>query len=144
MILCSIELASKKRGNCNNKTLGAESSQSGSHMTTIIQNFTLVGLTSTITTYRVWLPFGALGLLLDLRTQPLLILHTWPLIVNAIELAGYLCRMFRSGIICKSSTCWDMRLDHPWTSLSGKEQLVGWTQPDLFFCVVISLVISIG
>ena len=40
----SVELASKERGNCNNMTLGigAKSSQSGSHVTTIIQDFTLV------------------------------------------------------------------------------------------------------
>ena len=31
---------------CNNVTFGAESSQSRSHMTTIIQDFTLVSLTS--------------------------------------------------------------------------------------------------
>ena len=36
-IPCSTELASKKEGNCNNVTFGAESSQSGSHVTTIIQ-----------------------------------------------------------------------------------------------------------
>ena len=38
------ELASKEKGNCNNVTLraGAESSQSRNHVTTIIQNFTLV------------------------------------------------------------------------------------------------------
>ena len=33
--------------NCNNVTLEAESSQSRSHVTAIIQNFTLVSLTST-------------------------------------------------------------------------------------------------
>ena len=60
---------------CNNATLGVESSQSGSHATTIIQNITLVSLTSTTTPHRVWLPFGASGPLLDLRTQ-LLILRT--------------------------------------------------------------------
>ena len=45
----SAELTSEKRGICNNVTLGAkaESSWSRSHVTTIIQNFTLVNLTST-------------------------------------------------------------------------------------------------
>ena len=37
-----------------------------------------------------------------------------------------------------------MRLDHPRTSLSGEERPVGWTQPDLLPCAVVSLVISIG
>ena len=61
---------------CNNVTLGAEGSQSGSHVTTIIQNFTLVSLTSTITPHRVWLLFGASGPFLDLRTRSLLTLRT--------------------------------------------------------------------
>ena len=38
------------------------------HVTTIIQNFTLVNLTSITTPHRVWLPFGASVLFLDLRT----------------------------------------------------------------------------
>ena len=37
-----------------------------------------------------------------------------------------------------------MRLDHLWTSPSGEERPVGWTQPDLLPCAVVSLVISIG
>ena len=40
------ELASEKGGNCNNVTFGAESSRSIGHVTTIIQDFTLVNLTS--------------------------------------------------------------------------------------------------
>ena len=40
------ELTSKKESNCNNVTLGVESSQSGSHVTTTKQNFILSGLTS--------------------------------------------------------------------------------------------------
>ena len=59
--LCSAELASKEKGNCNNMTLGAraESSQSRIHVATIIQNFTLVILTSTVTPYQVGLSFKA-------------------------------------------------------------------------------------
>ena len=118
-ILRSTELASKKTGNCNNVTLKAKSFRSGSHVTSIIQNFTLVSLTSTITPCRVWLPFGALVPLFDLRTQLLylrtwllflctqllLILHTWA----SIYKAG---RIFYLGI-CRLSTCQGMRLDHP-------------------------------
>ena len=57
------ELASEKRSNCNNATLGAraESSQSGSHVITIIQNFTLVSLASTATPHPAGLPFGAIA-----------------------------------------------------------------------------------
>ena len=69
----------------NNVTLGAEGSRSGSHVTTIIQNFTLVSSTSTTTPHRVWLPFGASGPFLDLRTRSLLTSRTRPLIVYAIK-----------------------------------------------------------
>ena len=51
----SAELASKEGSNCNNVTFGAMISRSGSHMTTIIQDFTLVALTSTITSHPVGL-----------------------------------------------------------------------------------------
>ena len=104
MISRLTELMSKERGNSNNVTFGAESSQSGSHMTTIIQNFTLVSLTSIIMPHSVWLLFRASGPLLNLRTQLLflriwllllrtqlfLTLRTQPLTVYATELAGYL------------------------------------------------------
>ena len=46
-------------GVCNNVTLGAESSRSGSHVTAIIRNFTPVSLTSTATPHPAGLPFGA-------------------------------------------------------------------------------------
>ena len=58
-ILCSTKLAFKKRGNCNNVTFGVKSSRSGSHVTTIIQNFTLVSLTSITMPHFIELPFGA-------------------------------------------------------------------------------------
>ena len=75
-------------------TLGAESFQSRSHVTTIIQNFARVSLTSTTTLHQVWLQFGASGPLLDLRTRSLLTLRTrslltlrfQPLTVYAIEI----------------------------------------------------------
>ena len=59
MILRSMKLAFKKRGNCNNVMFGAESSHNGSYITTIIQNFTLVTLTSTVMLHPVGLPLGA-------------------------------------------------------------------------------------
>ena len=46
--------------------------------------------------------------------------------------------------ICRLSTYQSMRLDHLWASPSSKEWPVGWMQPELFFCVIISLIISIG
>ena len=125
-------------------TLRAESSQSECHVTKIIQNFTLVSLTFTTMPHRVWLPFGALDLFLDQGTQLFFTLHTQPLTIYVTELAGHLCGMIRSGIICRLYTCWGMRLDHPQMSLSGEERPVSWTQPDLLSCAVISLVISIG
>ena len=60
-------------------------------MATIIQNFTLVSLTSTTTPHSVWLPFRALGPLLDLHTRLLLTLRTQPLTIYATKLAGHLC-----------------------------------------------------
>ena len=47
----SMELASKEKDNCNNVILRMESFQSGSHVTIIIQNFTMVSLTFTTTPY---------------------------------------------------------------------------------------------
>ena len=129
---------------CNNVTLKAERAQSRGYVTTIIQNFILVSFTSITMPHQVWLPFGASGPFLDLCTWTLLTLRTWSLTVYTIELAGHLCGMFRSGIIYRLSICRGMRLDHSRMSLSSKERPVGWTQPDLLSCAVISLVISIG
>ena len=124
--------------------LEVESSRRRGHVITIIHNFTLINLTFTITSYQVWLPFGALGPLFDLRTWLLLTLCAWSLTVYATELTRHLCRMFRSGIIYRLFTCQDMRLDHLRALFDSKEQPVGWTQPDLFFCAVVILIISIG
>ena len=57
----STELASKKGGNCKHVTLRAkvESSQSESHMITIIKDSTLVILTSTVMLHPVRLPLRA-------------------------------------------------------------------------------------
>ena len=60
--LCLAELASKEKDNCNNVTLGAESFQSGSQVTAIIQNFTLVSLTSTAIPHPIGLLCGAMVL----------------------------------------------------------------------------------
>ena len=59
MISRSTELMSEKRGNYNNVNLRAKSFQSRIHMITIIQNFTLVNLTSTTTPHLFELPFRA-------------------------------------------------------------------------------------
>ena len=122
-------------------TLRVESFRSGSHMTTVIQNFTLVSLTSITISHWVWLQFGTSGLFLDLCTQLLLTLHIQPFTVYATELARHIYGMIHSSIIYKLSTCRGIRLNHPQTSLSGEEWPVGWTQPDLFPCAVVSLVI---
>ena len=62
-ILCSAELAFEKENNCNNVIFGVENYQSGSHIITIIQNFTLINLTSIITSHPVWLLFRVSGFL---------------------------------------------------------------------------------
>ena len=86
MIPRSTELASKERGNCNNVTSGeflrwksrAESSQSRNHVTTIIQNFILVSLTSSVTLNPVKLPLRAAVPSLFTHSSPyaLVSLHT--------------------------------------------------------------------
>ena len=58
-ILRSTELASKEESNGNNVTFGIKSSQSRSHMTTIIQNLILISLTSSMTSHPVGLLLGA-------------------------------------------------------------------------------------
>ena len=55
----STEFTSEEESNCNNVTFEAKSSRSGSHVTTIIQNFILVSLISTATSHLFGLPFGA-------------------------------------------------------------------------------------
>ena len=119
-------------------TFKAESSWSESHITTTIIPFDFYCNASSSLA-----PIWSFGFFFDLHTC-LLALRTWHLIVYATELAGHLCGMFCSGIICKSFTCWGMKLHHPRTSPSSEERPVGWMQPDLFSYVVLSFVIKIG
>ena len=119
-------------------------------MTTIIQNFTLVSLNFTITPHQVWLPFEASGPLLDLCTRlfhlytQLLLLCTRLLLTLRTQASMYKTgRIFCLGI-CRLSTCQGMRLDYPWALPSNKEWPVGWTQPDLFPCIDVGLVMCIG
>ena len=90
------ELMSKEGDNYNNMTLGMESFQSGSHVTTIIQNFTLVSLTSTVMPYSVKLPLGAA--VPSLLTY--LISHCYVYVPAE--------KIFRLGIYLKLSTCQGM------------------------------------
>ena len=82
----SAELAFKERSNCNNVTLRAESFQSRSHMTIIIQNFILVSLIFSVTSHLVEFLLGAAIFILrtQLFTHPTLYaldsLRTWLLI----------------------------------------------------------------
>ena len=55
----SIELVFEEKSNCNNVTFRAERFQSGSHVTTNIQNFTLVSLSSIMMPHLVKLPSRA-------------------------------------------------------------------------------------
>ena len=74
----SIELASKEEDNCNNVTSGeflkrkswAESFRNGSHVTTIIQNFTLFSLSSSVTPHLVELLLGAAVPSLSTHSSP--------------------------------------------------------------------------
>ena len=72
-ISCSTKLASKEGGNCNNMTFGAESLQSRSYLTTIIQNFILVNLTFIITPHPVQLLFRAVVPSLPMHLTPYLL-----------------------------------------------------------------------
>ena len=65
-----IKLVSKKRNNCNNVTFEAKNFQSRSYMTTIIQNFTLISLTSTVTLQPVGLSLRAAVLSLPIYLTP--------------------------------------------------------------------------
>ena len=115
-IPCSTELASEEGGNCNNMTSGkflkwksqTESSQSGSHMITIIQNFILVSLTSSMTPHLVGLPLGVAvtSLLTHLFPYALISLRTCLLMHLSY---CYICipagKTFCLGIYLRSSTC---------------------------------------
>ena len=90
-------------------------SQSGSHMTIIIQNFTLVSLISITTPYPAGLPFRAMVLsyLIHLTT------HSTPHCLRCWKI------FLTIGTICGSPTCPGMRfifLEHHWMAWS----LSGW------------------
>ena len=137
-----------------------ESSQNGSHMTTIIQNFTLVSLISTVAPHPIELPLGAAVLslpthsspytLISLRTRlsthlslyALVSLHTRLLIMARKD--GEERWQGRISICLKLFTCRGMQfviLDchSKWRG----SWAVGWTQSTLLSCVVVNLVISI-
>ena len=99
----SAELASKGESNCNNMTLRAEvdSSQSGSYVTTIIQNFTLVSLTSTATSHSVRLSFEATVLSHPTHS----ITYTWLLLVYAV---GKFFRQWELSMFCPLVQEWDL------------------------------------
>lgn len=122
---------------CNNMTFKVESSRSQSHVTITINPFNFYCNASSNLAL-IW----SLGFLFNLCTC-LFALCTQSLIIYVTEWTGHLCGIFHSGIICRLFTYRGIRLDHLRTSLGGKEQPVGWTQPNLFFCAVVSFVISI-
>ena len=126
---CSAEFPSEKRANCNNMTPGAESSQSRSHMTAIIQNFTLVSLTSTITPYPATVSCHPTHLTIYLTFH-------------------YLCsRKVFSAVrtINITSTYWGIRLHFLSSTGWHRIWVVGWTQSNtLLSCKVVSLVIGIS
>ena len=105
------EFASKERGNYNNVTLGAESFQSRINLTTIIQNFTLVSLTFTMTPHPIGLPLGGLVFSLSTNSSPYTLdsLYTYLPIYLSYR---YICllskKTFRLSIYLRSSTCRDM------------------------------------
>ena len=145
-------------------TLRGESSQSGGHVTTIIQNFTLVSLTSSVTPYPVRLPLGAIVpfLPMHLSFYTLVSLHTClPMYSSLYALVSlrtrfpmhssyhYVCisagRIFYLGIYLRLSSCRDIKvviLDccNTWQ----RSWAIDWTQSMLLPYVAVSLVINIG
>ena len=131
----------------NYMTLGAKSSQSKSHITTIIQNFTLVSLTSTVTLHLVGLLLRAMVPSLPMYSSSYIFdsLRThFPAHLSHRYINVSTGRIFCLGIFVRSSTCSSIQfaiLDC-WSTWQ-KSWVVGWIQLTLLSCVVVSLVISI-
>ena len=115
-------------------TLGAESSQSGSHVTTIIQT----------SPWSVWLPSQRL---IESGSH----LEPWvPSLTYTLDFSSYALNL---ASICKPEgySAWvsaDRRLVETWGriilgrhSVSDEERPVSWTQPDLLPCADVGLVI---
>ena len=129
----SAELASEEGGNCNNVTLGAgaESSRSGSHVTTIIQT----------SPWSAWPPPQRLTqpgshleprFLLILRTQP-------PTRLLTVYAVGRYFRLWELSVLCPLVKEWS----YHFSSVTGWHRVwaVAWTQPSsLFSCADVSLV----
>ena len=114
---------------------GVGNSQSGIHMTTMIQNFTLVGLISTIMSYPVRLPLKA-----AVFSYPM---HLIPYIPNFSSFYLPARKIFRLGIYLRLSTCQSMHLSSSIIKVSNKELSYKLDTIDFFFCMVVNLVISI-
>ena len=123
-------------------------SRSRSHVTTIIQDFTLVSLTSSVMPYPAGLPLGA-ALPSLLRTCLLTYSSPYVLVSLHTRLPTHLSyryvrvpagRTFRLDIYLRSSTCRGVILDR--RSIRRGSWAVGWTQLTLLPCVVVSLVSS--
>ena len=130
-------------------TLGAESFWSGSYMTTIIQNFTLVSLISTMTPYPVEFLLGATisSLLTHSTFYVLDSLYTCLPMYSSFQHYVFILvkKIFRLSIYLRSSTCQGMQfVIFNCRSIWQKNWATGWTQSTLLLYVVVSLVISIG
>ena len=134
----SAELTSKKGGNNINVTLGAgaESSKSESHVIIIIQNFTLISLSSTATLHPVGLPFGTMV------PSHLMHLTTYTRLLTVYIIRRYF-RLWKLSIFPLLIKEWDdfflsiTRWRGVWA--------VGWMQlSSLLSCTDINLVIGIG
>ena len=97
----STELTSEEKNNCNNMTFRVESFRSGSHMTIIIQNFTLVSLNSTMTPHPVELLLGVTvsSLSTHLTAYILVSLHTWFLTVTSVYQPKHSAKVFISDCL---------------------------------------------
>ena len=129
---------------CNNVTLGAESFQSRSHITAIIQNFTLVSLTSTVMPHPVKLPFGA-----AVPSHPTNLTPMYSTSYYLYHRAGRASIYKSEGIPGYGIYLCFVHLSrneayHPQASLDDKKWVVNWMQPDLLFCEDVNLVIGIG
>ena len=125
-------------------TFGAESSQSGSHITIIIQNFTLISSIFTVTPQPVGLPLGAvissLSIYLTLYILNFLCTHLFTHSTSHY----YIC-IPAVGINLRLSTCWGMQfVIFDYCSMWQESWAISWMQSILLPYVVVSFVISIS
>ena len=125
-------------------------------MTTIIQNFTLVSLISTVTPHPVKLPLGAVVPSLSMHSSPYALVflrtcfpsHSSPYVLNFLWWRGKIAKKDDEE---GPAPVWDCplvkvcSLSSSIVTVSDEEvEAVGWMQSTLLPCVVVSFVIGIN